>query len=49
MRKSSPSPAKHIGLDPNTGRDAVPRTVRPVAQLPATQSRFQELCNQAVR
>ena len=23
------SPAKHIGLDPNTGRDAVPRTVRP--------------------
>ena len=24
-----PSPAKHIGLDPNTGRDAVPRTVRP--------------------
>jgi hypothetical protein len=29
MRQSSPSPAKHIGLDPNTGRDAVPRTVRP--------------------
>jgi hypothetical protein len=29
MRQSSPSPAKDIGLDPNTGRDAVPRTVRP--------------------
>ena len=29
MRQSSPSPAKHIGLDPNTGRAAVPRTVRP--------------------
>jgi hypothetical protein len=29
MWQSSPSPAKHIGLDPNTRRDAVPRTVRP--------------------
>ena len=33
------SPAKHIGLDPNTGRDAVPRTVRPPTEKGACRCR----------